>query len=98
MLRSQALDKSLRKNLAEGEGFEPSIRLKTVWRFSKPLPSTARPPLQVKSNVLVQYTSVNLKNLNLRDVLSKQNVDANILEYTQVHNNTQVFYHTHILL
>jgi hypothetical protein len=32
--------------MAEREGFEPSIQLETVWRFSKALPSATRPPLQ----------------------------------------------------
>src|SRR5438874_12093886 len=32
-------------NLAEREGFEPPIPVK-VCRFSRPLPSTTRPPLQ----------------------------------------------------
>ncbi len=31
--------------LAEGEGFEPSIRLNTVYTLSRRAPSTARPPL-----------------------------------------------------
>ena len=31
--------------LAEGGGFEPPVRLKTVQRFSKPPPSATRPPL-----------------------------------------------------
>ena len=35
-----------RPNLAEGEGFEPSVQLLTVLRFSKPLPSTTRPSLR----------------------------------------------------
>ena len=32
-------------DLAEGGGFEPPVRLKTVQRFSKPPPSATRPPL-----------------------------------------------------
>jgi hypothetical protein len=32
--------------MAEGEGFEPSIELDTLYRFSKPAPSAARPPLR----------------------------------------------------
>src|SRR5262249_7557236 len=35
-----------RPSVAEREGFEPSIQLETVWRFSKALPSATRPPLQ----------------------------------------------------
>lgn len=34
------------QNLAEGMGFEPTVRLKTVQRFSKPPPSATRPPLR----------------------------------------------------
>ena len=34
-----------RRNVAEREGFEPSRGLHP-WRFSRPLPSTARPPLR----------------------------------------------------
>ena len=33
------------QDLAEGGGFEPPVRLKTVQRFSKPPPSATRPPL-----------------------------------------------------
>ena len=33
-------------SMAEREGFEPSIQLETVWRFSKALPSATRPPLR----------------------------------------------------
>ena len=32
--------------MAEGEGFEPSIELNTLYRFSKPAPSATRPPLR----------------------------------------------------
>ena len=35
-----------KRSLAEREGFEPSVRLKTVRRFSKPLLSTTQPPLR----------------------------------------------------
>ena len=35
--------------LAEGEGFEPSVRFVTVLRFSKPPPSTSRPSLRSRS-------------------------------------------------
>ena len=35
-----------RRGMAEREGFEPSRRLR-AWRFSRPLPSTARPPLRL---------------------------------------------------
>ena len=33
--------------LAEREGFEPSVEILSLRRFSKPLPSATRPPLQV---------------------------------------------------
>src|SRR5580704_3182312 len=33
------------QNVAEEEGFEPSRPFR-AWRFSRPLPSTARPPLR----------------------------------------------------
>jgi hypothetical protein len=36
-----------RINLAEREGFEPPIPFR-VCRFSRPVPSTARPPLRVR--------------------------------------------------
>ena len=36
--------------LADGEGFEPSVRLVTVQRFSKPPPSTTRPPIPAVGN------------------------------------------------
>ena len=32
--------------VAERMGFEPTVRLLTVQRFSKPPPSTSRPPLR----------------------------------------------------
>ncbi len=32
--------------MAEGEGFEPSIRLNTVYTLSRRAPSTARPPVR----------------------------------------------------
>ena len=31
--------------MAEREGFEPSVRIFSLRRFSKPLPSATRPPL-----------------------------------------------------
>ena len=34
-------------SVAEGEGFEPSVRVYPVQRFSKPPPSTTRPPLRL---------------------------------------------------
>lgn len=41
--------------LAEGEGFEPSVRF-TARRFSRPVPSTARPPL--RTSLLYQTFAV----------------------------------------
>ena len=35
---------ALKPKLAVGEGFEPSLGLYTLNRFSKPAPSAARPP------------------------------------------------------
>src|SRR5207245_9834851 len=35
------------QQLAEREGFEPSIQLWTVYWFSKPAPSASRPPLPI---------------------------------------------------
>jgi hypothetical protein len=37
--------KHIYKQMAEGEGFEPSRRLRAC-RFSRPVPSTTRPPLR----------------------------------------------------
>ena len=34
-----------RRWMAEREGFEPSVRIFSLRRFSKPLPSATRPPL-----------------------------------------------------
>ncbi len=39
--------------LAETEGFEPSVRLYTVRRFSKPVPSATRPRLRIGRGPLV---------------------------------------------
>jgi hypothetical protein len=33
--------------MAEREGFEPSVRVYPAQRFSKPPPSTTRPPLRI---------------------------------------------------
>ncbi|CAA7617222.1 hypothetical protein MTBSS4_180100 [Magnetospirillum sp. SS-4] len=38
--------------MAEGEGFEPSIRLNTVYTLSRRAPSTARPPLRATGRSL----------------------------------------------
>lgn len=38
--------------LAEREGFEPSVEILSLRRFSKPLPSATRPPLHVTINGL----------------------------------------------
>jgi hypothetical protein len=38
------------EKMAEGEGFEPSIRLNTVYTLSRRAPSTARPPLRTTRN------------------------------------------------
>jgi hypothetical protein len=35
----------LQEGLAEREGFEPSVEVLPLRRFSKPLPSATRPPL-----------------------------------------------------
>ncbi len=35
------------KRVAEREGFEPSVEILSLRRFSKPLPSATRPPLHV---------------------------------------------------
>ena len=35
------------EGMAEREGFEPSVEILSLRRFSKPLPSATRPPLQV---------------------------------------------------
>ena len=44
-------DKRRRVTLAETEGFEPSIRVNPVWRFSKPLVSATHPRLQPKARL-----------------------------------------------
>ncbi len=33
--------------MAEREGFEPSVEILSLRRFSKPLPSATRPPLHI---------------------------------------------------
>jgi hypothetical protein len=43
--RVQELNLKKKRKLAERGGFEPPIRLLTVYRFSKPAPSATRPPL-----------------------------------------------------
>lgn len=37
--------------LAEREGFEPSVEILSLRRFSKPLPSATRPPLRVRFSI-----------------------------------------------
>jgi hypothetical protein len=44
--RRSCIDYSNFNTLEEGKGFEPSVRLDTVQRFSKPPPSATRPPLR----------------------------------------------------
>ena len=39
--------KFLQATVAEREGFEPSVEILSLRRFSKPLPSATRPPLHV---------------------------------------------------
>jgi hypothetical protein len=38
----------MRPQTTEGEGFEPSIQVDPVCRFSKPVPSASRPPLHMR--------------------------------------------------
>ena len=40
------------ERVAEREGFEPSVEILSLRRFSKPLPSATRPPLHVTINGL----------------------------------------------
>ena len=47
--------------MAEREGFEPSRGLHP-WRFSRPLPSTARPPLREENRVVRTYLGAGLSS------------------------------------
>ena len=44
-------------SVAEREGFEPSLRLLTVNRFSKPAPSATRPPLRNRRRRMEPWTT-----------------------------------------
>src|SRR6267143_1355049 len=50
------------ENLAESEGFEPSIPVK-VCRFSRPVPSTARPTLRLIQFYYTQHIKVDAKRV-----------------------------------
>ena len=45
------------ERVAEREGFEPSVEILSLRRFSKPLPSATRPPLHVTINGLLRIHS-----------------------------------------
>ena len=56
--------------MAEREGFEPSVEVLPLRRFSKPLPSATRPPLHwsqlyTGSGTVVMQTSQNAEGLHL---------------------------------
>src|SRR5688572_2260582 len=56
------------EEMAEREGFEPSVRLLTVQRFSKPSPSTTRPSLLVGASRagsprLEEWCAIEVSNL-----------------------------------
>ncbi len=60
------------EKLAEGMGFEPTVRLDTVQRFSKPPPSASRPPLQALSQCVAAETT--LFFLSRQFQMSRENV------------------------
>lgn len=45
--------------MAEREGFEPSVEILSLRRFSKPLPSATRPPLRVGFSI--NYVSLSTR-------------------------------------
>ena len=45
LVQIQALKELVKHTVAEREGFEPSVEVLPLRRFSKPLPSATRPPL-----------------------------------------------------
>ena len=80
---------SLLPGMAEREGFEPSVEILSLRRFSKPLPSATRPPLRARlcaglrcmcdvhvSNVLIGYRECicALSTSHSRDVATSRNV------------------------
>ncbi len=52
---------TLRPNLVERQGFEPWVLFLTIRRFSKPLPSATRSPLQITiSCIVLLWTTIAL--------------------------------------
>ena len=45
--------------VAEREGFEPSVEILSLRRFSKPLPSATRPPLRI--GFLISYAGLSTR-------------------------------------
>ena len=54
------VNKSDQSRVAEREGFEPSVEILSLRRFSKPLPSATRPPLQITIEGIAVYVRRNV--------------------------------------
>jgi hypothetical protein len=81
----------LRKNLAEREGFEPPIPFQ-VCRFSRPEPSTTRPPLRL----LQFYYSPPAWRLLLPPILFEFKLITNSYQAPYIGFKTACFNHSHI--
>ena len=56
----RVVEHSDQNRMAEREGFEPSVEILSLRRFSKPLPSATRPPLQVMLEGITVYVRRNV--------------------------------------
>ena len=56
------LERCESERVAEREGFEPSVEILSLRRFSKPLPSATRPPLRVEFSINYVGLSIRLSS------------------------------------